>query len=134
MTHLIPAIQFAGLVQVLIAFANIFIPKKLAYAENLKKLSPIVRQVFIVHSVYIVWVLLTFSTLCFLYPSELASGKGLARFMSSWMALFWGIRVFIQRFYYDDAAKKLNRPADIGFTLAFLFLAGVFATAAMWKS
>jgi len=123
----------AGVVQLIIAAANIVIPKKLSYGDNLKKVSPIFGQIFIVHSVYIVWVLLAFSALCFLYPQELTRGHGLGRFMSGWMAVFWGLRVFIQRFYYDDDAKKLNRPADFGFTLAFLYLAVVFASAAMGK-
>ncbi len=133
MNPLIPWIWAAGVVQLVIAAANIFIPKKLSYGDNLIKVSPIFKQVFIIHAVYIVWVLLAFAAMCFLYPQELISGHGLGRFMSGWMALFWGIRVFIQRFYYDDAAKKLNRPADIGFTLAFAYLGVVFAIAAIQK-
>ena len=134
MNPLVPWIWAAGVVQLVIAAANIFIPEKLSYGDNLKKVSPIFRQVFVVHALYIVWVLLAFAALCFLYPHELTGGHGMGRFMSGWMALFWGVRVFIQRFYYDEDAKKLNRPADIGFTLAFLYLAVVFAVAAMQKS
>jgi hypothetical protein len=131
MIDLTPWIWGAGAVQMVIAAANIFIPKKLSYAENLAKVTPIVRQVFIIHSVYIVWVLVVFALICLLYAAELASGTGLGRFMSAWMALFWGARVFIQRFYYDAAAKRLNRAADIGFTLAFAYLAIVFTLAAI---
>jgi hypothetical protein len=130
MNSLVPWIWAAGIVQLVIAAANIFIPQKLGYRENIAKMSPIVQQVFIVHAVYIVYVLLAFAAMCFLYAQELASGQGLGRFMSGWMALFWGPRVFIQRFYYSEDAKKLNRAADIGFTLAFAYLAVVFAVAA----
>jgi hypothetical protein len=130
MNSLVPWIWVAGGVQLVIAAANIFIPEKLAYRENIAKLSPIVRQVFIVHAVYIVYVLLAFALLCFFYAEELAGGQGLGRFMSAWMALFWAPRIFIQRFYYVEEAKRLNRPADIGFTLAFAFLAVIFAIAA----
>ncbi len=43
----------AGFVQVAIASANLFIPKKLNYRENLSRVAPIIRQIFVVHSVYI---------------------------------------------------------------------------------
>ena len=130
MRTLTPWIYAAGIVQLVIAAANFFIPRKLNYLENLQKVTPIVRQIFIIHCVYIVWVLLAFALICFLYPHELVSGHGLGRFLSGWMALFWGLRVFIQRFYYEESAKKLNRPADIGFTLAFAYLSVIFALAA----
>lgn len=130
MKSLIPWIYVAGIIQLIVAAANIFIPEKLSYGESLKKVTPIVRQVFIVHCVYIVWVLLAFALICFLYPAELVSGHGLGRLLSGWMALFWGARVFIQRFYYEESAKQLNRAADIGFTLAFAYLALIFALAA----
>ncbi len=68
MKTLTPWIYIAGIVQLIIAAANLFIPRKLNYGENLQKVTPIVRQIFIVHGVYIVWVLLAFALMCFLYP------------------------------------------------------------------
>lgn len=130
MLTLVTAIRLAGAIQLLIAGANLLIPEKLGYGENLRKVTPIFRQIFIVHSVYIVWVILAFAALCFLFTNELAGGQGLGRFLSGWMALFWGVRVFVQRFYYAEEAKQLNRPADVGFTLAFLYLSITFAAAA----
>src|SRR5690242_1596588 len=47
----------AGGVQLALAVANLWVPKVLRYRQNLAKLSPMVRQVFIVHSVYLVLVL-----------------------------------------------------------------------------
>jgi hypothetical protein len=43
-------IQFAGLLQFIIAAANFFAPAKFRYRENLAKVSPIIRQIFTVHS------------------------------------------------------------------------------------
>ncbi len=130
MKTLTPWIYAAGLIQLAIAAANLFIPKKLGYGENLQKVSPIFRQIFIIHNVYIVWVLLVFALICFQFPGELASGHGIGRLLSVWMSLFWGARVFIQRFYYDEAAKRLNPFVDVSFTLSFAYLSVVFALAA----
>src|ERR1043165_779843 len=56
----------------------------------------------------------------------------LGRFLSGFIAVFWTLRVFIQRFYYDAELKRQNRFFDIGFTLAFLYLAVVFSVAAVF--
>ena len=73
----------AGLVQVAIASANLFLPAKLKYRENLSRVSPVIRQIFVVHSVYIVGVLLLFAAVTFGFPGELASGHGLGRFLAA---------------------------------------------------
>ena len=50
-------IQAAGTLQFVIAVANFFAPAKLQYRENLAQVSPIIRQIFTVHCIYIVLVL-----------------------------------------------------------------------------
>lgn len=83
----------AGFVQLAIASANLFLPAKLNYRENLSRVSPIIRQIFVVHSVYIVGVVLLFAAVTFGFTGELASGHGLGRFWrqplrcSGWFAL-----------------------------------------------
>jgi len=121
----------AGFVQVAIATANFFIPKKLHYRENLARLAPIIRQIFVVHSVYIVGVVLLFAAVTFVYAAELASGRGLGRFLASAIALFWLCRVPTQLLYYDASLRRANRVGDVLFTLAALFLAATYGTAAL---
>jgi len=41
----------AALVQILIAASNFYLPRKLKYQENLERVAPIIRQIFVVHSV-----------------------------------------------------------------------------------
>ena len=77
------------------------LPRKLRYAENLRRVEPIIRQVFIVHSVYIVYVLVAFAVICFAFAPELAGATRLGRFLSAWLALFWAPRLIVQWTYYD---------------------------------
>jgi hypothetical protein len=56
MHPLIPYIWAAGAAQLLVASASLFAPRMLHYRENLAKLAPIVRQIFIVMNCYIVLV------------------------------------------------------------------------------
>jgi hypothetical protein len=90
----------------------------------------VLRQVFIVHWVYIVLVLLGFGTLCFLFAPELASGHPLARFLTASMAVFWCSRGLLQLFVYDRNTRRAHTRADMAFLLACAFLTGVFLLAA----
>jgi len=131
MNTLLPFIQIAAGVQMLILFGNFFIPKKLECRENLVKLSPIVRQVFIIHYLYILFTLLGFSVLCFFFAGQLAGASLLGRFLSGFLAIFWGARVFIQLFYYDSEFKKKNAVGNFIFVCGFSYLGIVFSVAAL---
>jgi hypothetical protein len=131
MTDFVPWIWVAGGLQLLIASANFVLPQKLAYRDNLSRVSPIVRQIFIVHSVYIVLVLVAFAALCFLFAPELAGASGMGRFLSGLLAVFWLLRAVIQIFYYDPGVKASNPGAHVAFSLAVTFLGGLFLIVAL---
>lgn len=131
MKTLVPYIWAAGAIQLVIASANFFLPKKLHYAENLRRVETIIRQVFVIHSVYIVGNLVFFAALCFLFGAELAGASALGRFLSGFLALFWLARVGVQTLYYDPEVKRQNYVFHVGFTLAFLYLGVVFLVSAL---
>jgi len=127
------AIQFAGVVQLFIIAANFFLPAILDYRGNLAKVAPIIRQIFIIHAIYIVLVLAGFAASCFLFAGDLAGHSAPARFVDGFLALFWLPRVGIQAFYYDQTLKQEHRFGNFVFTTAFLYLAIVFTVAAILK-
>lgn len=129
MRGLVQLLWLAGLVQVAIAFANLFLPAKLKYRENLSRVAPIIRQIFVVHSVYIVGVVLLFAVVTFGFAGELSSGHGLGRFLAAAIALFWLFRAPVQLLYYDATLRKQNRWGDIAFTAGALFLATTYGIA-----
>jgi hypothetical protein len=129
MRGLLLLLWLAGFVQVAIASANLFLPAKLKYRENLSRVSPIIRQIFVVHSVYIVGVVLLFAAATFAFAGELASGHRLGRFLATAIALFWLVRAPVQLLYYDSALRRENRWGDIAFTAAALFLAATYGAA-----
>jgi hypothetical protein len=92
--------------------------------------SPIIRQIFVVHSVYIVGVLLLFAALTLGFASDLASGKGLGRFLAAGIAVFWLFRAPVQLLYYDASLRRTNRLGDIAFTTAAIFLTVAYGAAA----
>ena len=124
-------IQVAGAVQLAIGLANLPLARRLQYRKSLAGVSAMVRQVFYVNAAYIVLVVLGFAALSLLFPTELAGGRPLGRFLSAFLAIFWLLRVPIQLFYYPAEIRRQNRLADIIFTVAFGFLAVVFGLAAI---
>jgi hypothetical protein len=90
-----------------------------------------VRQVFVVHSIYIVLVLLGFCAACFLFASQLVGHDPLGRSLSAFLAFFWLLRIILQIFFYDGDFRRQHRLADVAYILACTFLAGVFGLAAL---
>jgi hypothetical protein len=132
MTTLELCLTAAAAPQLLIALANLFAPRMLRYGDNLARVSPIIRQIFIVHGVYIVLIVLGAAALCLAHPHELAGASALGRSLSAFLALFWGLRVLIQLCYYDPAARRAHPAFNLLFLAAFGYLAAVFATAALF--
>ena len=131
MTPLIAAIWVAGGIQLVIAAANLEVARALDYRANLARLSPMVGQVFVVHAVYIVLVILWFSALCLVFAAQLASGDPLGRFLTGGLAAFWGLRAGIQLLFYDKTVRKDHRLQDVAFLAACALLTGIFLTATL---
>ena len=131
MNPLIPYIWIAGVMHLMIVGMNVPIPRILCYQENLSKVSLMVRQIFIVHSVYIILVLIGFGLLCLLFAQELAGATPLGRFLSGCLAFFWSARLLIQLFYYDAQMKKKHYWVHLIFLSMISFLSGIFLVAAL---
>ncbi|MCZ6689093.1 MAG: hypothetical protein O7H41_05770 [Planctomycetota bacterium] len=131
MNLLVPAIQVAGVIHLLIAAANLFVPRKLQYSENLSRVSPIVRQIFIVHSIFIVFVVIEFGVACLAFAPELASGPPLGRFVAGGISAFWLLRLPVQLFYYDRELRRMNRLVDLAFILAPAYMTVTLGLAAL---
>ena len=131
MSGLAPWVQVAGVIQLAIAALNLALPRALRYRDNLPRLVPIVRQVFIVHSIYIALTLLIFGGLCVGFAAEMTSGSPLGRYLTACLALFWGLRIGFQLLYYDRRWRRRCPWLDRLLLLLLTFLASVFALAAL---
>jgi hypothetical protein len=120
-----------GAAHLLVAAMNFFLPAKIDLALDLAKVSPLVRQMVIVHHVYIVGVIFAFAGLCFFFTADLAGASRLGSLLAAGMSLFWLARIPIQIFYYDRETRRRHRAVDSGFLLLLAFMAGVLGVAAI---
>jgi hypothetical protein len=130
MHRMIELIVLAGIVQLGLAGVNFILPRILRPSTELAPVSPMIRKMFYVHWIYIVFVLLIFSGLSVFFAGELASGHPLGRFICAAIALFWFARVPIQFFYYDAELRRVHRAGDVACVTAFTFLGLVYGIAA----
>ena len=121
----------AAVLQWLVALSNLFAARIFAYRAELAKLSPFVREVFIVQNIYIVTTVAMFGIVSIAFAPELAGGSALGRFLSGFLAIFWGGRIVIQLFFYDQAVKRSRPIANLVFLATFIYLCGVFAVACL---
>jgi len=131
MAYLILCIRAAGVIQLVDAAANVALPRKIGLRENLSGVSPLIRQIFLSHWAYIIFILAAFGILCWFFAPELVGASSLGRFLSLLLAVFWLPRAFIQLFYFDPEFRRQNRAADIVFIVSSLFLGAVFTAAAL---
>ena len=131
MPQLVMLIWTAGAIHLAIVAANFILPGKLNLRENLGRVTPMVRRVFVVHWVYIVFILAIFSAACFLFAPELAGGSRLGRFISAAIAIFWLPRIPIQLFLYDAELRRQHRLGDFAMLAAIGYFVVVFGAAAI---
>jgi hypothetical protein len=132
--NVVPVIWVAGAIHVCIIVANLPLPRRLKVRKNLASAPRFLRQIFYVHWCYIVLVLALFAGLCFGFAPELAGGSKLGRFLSSFLAGFWLLRIFLQILYYDRQIRKDNRVLDAMYVVALVVLVGILGWAALRPS
>lgn len=123
--------RIVGVVHLIILGANLVLPGILDFKGELSKVTPIVRQIFMVHHAYIMLILALFAALCLGFPEELGGASRLGTFMCGFMALFWLIRLPVQFFFYDEETKRLHMLGHWAFSFALVFVAAVLSIAAV---
>jgi hypothetical protein len=124
-------ITVAGVLQLLVASANIFAFGKFRYLGHLRTVPTVVRQVFLVQNAYIMLVQVGSALLCIFFTRDLVSGQPLGQSLAGFFALFWAARVALQLVYYDRELRRANRFFDVLFLVADGYLAAMFALAAI---
>ena len=133
---LIIALRLAGIFLLGLFVLNFFIPARFNWAEELPRLSLINRRIFQVHAVFIALILLLSGLLLVLLPHELIQPTPLARAVVGGLAVFWGLRLWMQWFMYDSElwrGKPFETAMQFAFSGLWVFLTATF-TMTLWNN
>jgi hypothetical protein len=130
------ALRLAGLSLLGLFVLNFFVPARFKWAEELPRLSLINRRIFQVHAVFIALILLLSGLLLVLLPHELITPTPLARALLGGLAIFWGVRLWMQWFMYDRElwiGKRFETAMQFVFSGLWVFLTATFCVA-LWQN
>jgi hypothetical protein len=129
-------LRIAGVLLLLLAILNLFVPKRFAWAEELPRLSLLNRQIFVVHAGFIILIVVLMAALTLLMPHDLMMPSRLSRALLAGLAIFWFARLLVQWLYYDPRiwrGKRFNTVMHFVFTAFWCYLVGTFAFA-LWQN
>jgi hypothetical protein len=128
-------IRLAAILHFGILLASALTPNVLDWRDELKKLSPLSRQLIWVHGAFIVLIIIGFGAISLLCAPELAAGSHLARILCGFISLFWLARLIIQFFTFDARPFLTKLYLKIGYhglTVVFATFVAIYGYAALW--
>ena len=132
----ITLLRIAGLLLLLLAALNLYLPKRFDWASELPRLSLLNRQIMVVHAGFIVFILLLMSAFSLALPHDLMSPSRLSRALLAAMSLFWFVRLLVQWFVYDSRIWRGHRFYTVMhyvFTALWCYFAGTYGFA-LWQN
>lgn len=125
-------VQIIGVVLIALALVHIIFPKYFNWKEEMRDLSLINRQMFLVHTFFIAFVVFLMGLLCLLYHTELV-GTSFGNVISMGLAIFWGVRFIFQIAVYSSRlwkGKLFETIIHILFTFIWAYFTVIFGMAA----
>ena len=126
-------IKTSGYLLILLALVHILFARYFNWKEELKPLSLINRQMMIIHTFFIAFIVLLMGLLCVSSAAQLTSTE-FGRKISMGMGFFWLVRLIVQFVGYSSKlwrGKRFETMIHILFSLLWLFLTVAFFRAAM---
>jgi len=129
-------LEAGGLAMASLVVLNLFVPSRFHWREELSRLSLVNRQIFQVHTIFLVLVLGLFSALLLTCASALLEPTRLSRAILVGLTIFWALRMVVQWCFYSPTlwhGHRFNTVVHYVFSALWVYLTGVFA-AALWMN
>jgi len=129
-------LRITGVLFALLVAVHAFVPGRLRWRDELPRLSLVNRQIFEVHTIFIVLVLGLLSALLLIAGDTLLEPTRLSRAVLVGLLVFWGLRMLMQWFYYSPAiwrGHRFNTLAHCAFSALWVYVTATF-TAALWTN
>lgn len=125
-------LQLVGVMMFIIVLLNFGVWKRFGWRQEIQRLSLLTRQVFIVHSYFIMLSVAGFGAVSLFYPQTLLEPGLLARLVLIFLAIFWGSRLVMQWCVYDWSlwrGDRFNTFIHFTFTGVWIYFTTVYSIA-----
>src|SRR5947207_7299564 len=99
-------LKIVGASLLILAVAHAFFPRRFDWNEELRGVSLLNRQIFLVHCFFIGLILFLFGLLSLFFTDALLDRTALARLVLGGIVLFWFARLVVQFFVYHSSLWK----------------------------
>ncbi len=128
-------LRVCAVLQIAVAFLNFMLVRLMNWRPQLERMEPLVREVFMVHLLFISAILLIFGVLTWQFAFDMADGTNdVATWLCAAIAIFWGVRVVLQVTYYSSRHWRGKVPQTIAHVVLLVMYGGmtVIYGAAAW--
>lgn len=129
--HVTTHLRIVGALLLALAAIHVFFPARFRWREELPRLSRLNQQMFLVHVLFIVLMLVMMGVLSALFTEQLVTPTPLAVVVLASLAIFWGLRLIVQWFVYDRALWW-GQPFPTAVHLIFTALWTYFTVVYSW--
>jgi hypothetical protein len=113
-------IELIGYGLILLGLIHVIFPKAFDWKSELASLSLINRQLMTVHTFFVAFTVFLMGVLCISSAHELLT-TSLGKKICIGLAIFWGMRLFTQLFWYSPLLWK-GKPLETSIHILFLFM------------
>ncbi len=118
-------LRIVAVAQLALAVLSLCLPRILKWKPDIDRMSPLVRDVFEIHSWFIALTLVIWGVLTWQFAAEMAyTPTPMSRWLCAAIGIFWGIRCVLQWTHYSPSHWRGNPQRTlIHWTLFFGYAA-----------
>ena len=104
LAHLELWLRIVAVAQIALAALSLCLARIMNWKPDIERMSPLVRDVFVIHSWFISLTLVIWGVLTWRFAAEMAHAPTeLTRWLCAAIGIFWGIRSVLQWTHYDSS-------------------------------
>jgi hypothetical protein len=122
-------LKLAGILQIVLCFGSLLIPKLLNWKGELQHVSKIIAQIFWTYAGYILVINFTFGLISLFGADELLEKSFLSKSICIFIFIYWLTRILIQFFYFDTKSAPqgfIYKAGEITLVALFIFFTIVY--------
>jgi hypothetical protein len=128
-------LKIVGASLLILSLSHAYFPQRFDWSAELRRVSPLNRQIFQVHCFFIGLLLFMFGLLALCYTEALLERTMLARIVLSGLVVFWLARLIVQFGVYDPGlwrGDRFNTAVHGLFACAWTYYVAIFGWA-LWN-